>query len=270
MISVQKAIFPGIALGCVFLVFITNLIARPGLSLASNLPVSAQEQGVLPGTSPSKKGETPLESAAAAPAAEGGPAAEGRPAVLRPAAEEQPAAIEQSASKKPEAEKKPIPKEQSAVDEQPAVVEQPAAEASQPECSLHSGYPEAIQQWCGIIVRYADEEGLDPNLIAAVMMQESGGNPDAYSKSGAVGLMQVMPRDGLAAGFMCINGPCFAARPSMAELSDPEFNVKFGVGMLAGLIRKHGDVREGLRAYGPMNYGYRYADIILSIKNRYE
>ncbi len=39
--------------------------------------------------------------------------------------------------------------------------------------------------------------------------------------------------------------------------------------MLAGLIQKHGDVREALRAYGPMNMGYRYADIILNIMNRY-
>jgi len=44
-------------------------------------------------------------------------------------------------------------------------------------------------------------------LIAAVILQESGGDPSAYSSSGAVGLMQVMPRDGIAAEFMCVNGP---------------------------------------------------------------
>ena len=150
------------------------------------------------------------------------------------------------------------------------VVEQPEQEASQVECSLSSAYPESILQWCGSIERYAGENGLDPNLVASVMLQESGGKADAYSKSGAVGLMQVMPRDGLAASFTCINGPCFASRPSMSELYDPEFNIQYGTSMLAGLINKYGDVREALKAYGPMNYGYRYADIILNIKARYE
>ena len=85
-----------------------------------------------------------------------------------------------------------------------------------------------------------------------------------------MGLMQVMPRDGLAAGFMCINGPCFAARPSMQELYDPEFNISYGTQMLAGLIERHGNARDALRAYGPMDMGFRYADIVLGIMNRYQ
>jgi soluble lytic murein transglycosylase-like protein len=100
------------------------------------------------------------------------------------------------------------------------------------------------------------------------MLQESGGNPQAYSKSGAVGLLQVMPKDGLASGFMCINGPCFSSRPSMEELYDPDFNISYGARLLAGLIQKNGNVREALRLYGPMNMGYRYADIILNIMNQ--
>ena len=72
-------------------------------------------------------------------------------------------------------------------------------------CSVSSAYPDSILQWCDLITLYADENGLDPNLLAAVMLQESGGNPDAYSHSGAVGLMQIMPRDGIAASFQCSN-----------------------------------------------------------------
>lgn len=144
---------------------------------------------------------------------------------------------------------------------------QSEADAAQPveNCQISASYPQSIQQWCGWISQYAVQQGVEPNLIAAVMLQESGGNPDAYSKSGAVGLMQVMPRDGLAASFQCINGPCFAARPSMAELYDPEFNIEYGTRMLAGLINRNGSARDGLRAYGPMNMGYRYADIVLNI-----
>ncbi|MRS04513.1 lytic transglycosylase domain-containing protein [bacterium] len=137
-------------------------------------------------------------------------------------------------------------------------------------CGLPSSYPDTIQQWCQPIMQSSAYYGLDPKLIAAVMLQESGGNPDAYSKSGAVGLMQVMPRDGLASEFMCANGPCFSARPSMDELFDPQFNIDFGIMMLSGLISKFGDIREGLRAYGPMDSGYHYADLVLTIYNNYQ
>lgn len=137
-------------------------------------------------------------------------------------------------------------------------------------CSIPSSFPESILQWCQPIERYAAYYGLEPRLIASVMLQESGGDPQAYSKSGAVGLMQVMPRDGLAADFNCINGPCFSSRPSMEELFDPHFNIDYGTGLLSGLISRYGDVREGLRAYGPMDRGYYYADLVLEIYNSYQ
>ncbi len=223
MINIEKALFPGIALGCLFLVFVTRWIANPQFAYVPHLPAFVTSLGV-------DTGEEPVLAA--------GPV-EGQPVEARP----------------PVAE----------VRAQPA--EEPPA--PQTQCSLSASYPASIQQWCGAIEKYAGEHGVEPGLIAAVMLQESGGNPNAYSKSGAVGLMQVMPRDGLAASFMCVNGPCFASRPSMDELFDPEFNISYGVRMLAGLIQRHGSVREALRAYGPMDMGYRYADIVLSIQERY-
>lgn len=81
--------------------------------------------------------------------------------------------------------------------------------------------------------------------------------------------MQVMPRDGKAASFMCKNGPCFANRPSSAELYDPEFNIKFGTKMLAGLISREGNIRDALKSYGPMDVGYYYADIVLGLYEQY-
>ena len=94
-------------------------------------------------------------------------------------------------------------------------------------CKVSNKYPESVLQWCDLVTVYAEKFGLSPDLIAAMIWQESGGKPRAYSKSGAVGLMQVMPRDGLAASFMCKNGPCFAKRPTIDELQDPEFNIKY-------------------------------------------
>ncbi len=154
-------------------------------------------------------------------------------------------------------------------DEQQPKKDDPTQENRDEDCPLASAYPDSIRRWCGWIDQYARQYGLDTNLVAAVMLQESGGNPDAYSGSGAVGLMQVMPRDGIAAGFTCANGPCFASRPSMEELFDPEFNLSYGARMLAGLIERRGSVRDGLMAYGPANVGYYYADKVLAIYERY-
>jgi len=137
-------------------------------------------------------------------------------------------------------------------------------------CSLSQSYPQAIMQWCQLIERYARDNGLDPNLVSAVMLQESAGQPDAYSKSGAVGLMQVMPSDGKAASFMCKNGPCFSDRPTMNELFDPEYNLAYATRMLADLIARHGDIRNALRAYGPMDVGYYYSDLVIGIMNSYQ
>lgn len=132
-------------------------------------------------------------------------------------------------------------------------------------CRVSRNYPVKVRRWCQLIEKYAGKYDLQPDLVAAVIWQESGGNPDAYSKSGAVGLMQVMPRDGIAASFNCINGPCFAGRPTIAQLKDPDFNIEFGTRMLAGLARRHASMRDALKAYGPANSSYSYADKVLAI-----
>lgn len=137
-------------------------------------------------------------------------------------------------------------------------------------CGLSDRYPDTIRQWCGLLEQYAKQNNLEPALVAAVMLQESGGNPEAYSKSGAVGLLQVMPRDGLAAKFTCSDRPCFASRPTIDELKDPEYNVSYGTRMLAGLIKRYGSVRDGLKHYGPANVEYYYADKVLRIFENYQ
>jgi len=136
-------------------------------------------------------------------------------------------------------------------------------------CEVSGKFPQKILQWCDLITQYSNQRSLSPDLIAALILQESGGNPSAYSKSGAVGLMQVMPRDGLAASFMCLNGPCFANRPTTEQLQDPEFNISYGTKMLAELVSKYGNMRDALRYYGPKDVGYYYADIVLSLYSQY-
>jgi soluble lytic murein transglycosylase-like protein len=148
---------------------------------------------------------------------------------------------------------------------------EPAAAVPDGSCAISSRYPQSIQRWCSLVMTYAEQSGLPANLIAAVMLQESGGDPTAYSASGAVGLLQVMPRDGLAANFSCATGPCFASRPTITELLDPKYNLAYGTRLLASLVaRNGGDQRSALRSYGPMDVGFNYADKVLAIYNRYQ
>lgn len=135
---------------------------------------------------------------------------------------------------------------------------------------LSSNFPAHIQKWKTLIEQSAHKHDIDPNLIAAVMLQESGGQADAISSSGAVGLLQVMPRDGIAATFICDGKPCFAKRPTTDNLLIPDFNIDYGAGMLSQLIIQKGSVLEALYHYGPYDVGYAYADIVLSIYQRYQ
>jgi soluble lytic murein transglycosylase-like protein len=161
----------------------------------------------------------------------------------------------------------PIGAEEAAPAEEASSEEAQQAESGEDQdgCKISEKYPPEILQWCDLITKFSKRSGLDEDLIAALIWQESGGNPVAYSHSGAVGLMQVMPRDGIASSFMCKNGPCFTNRPSIEELQDPAFNVEYGTAMLAGLLSKHGNIRDALLYYGPMDVGYYYADKVLGI-----
>jgi soluble lytic murein transglycosylase-like protein len=59
--------------------------------------------------------------------------------------------------------------------------------------SLAPFFTPEVQYWKQAIERWAADFGLDANLIAVVMQIESCGDPLARSRSGAMGLFQVMP-----------------------------------------------------------------------------
>ncbi|MCS7308828.1 MAG: lytic transglycosylase domain-containing protein [Armatimonadota bacterium] len=86
-----------------------------------------------------------------------------------------------------------------------------------------------------LIERIAQEEGVDAALVRAVVQVESGGNPNAVSPKGAMGLMQLMPRTAEAMG--------------VRDPFDPEQNLRGGVRLLRGLLNEFGDVRLALAAY---------------------
>ena len=148
------------------------------------------------------------------------------------------------------------------------------------ECRVSEKFPDGILQWCKFITKAAKRNGVDPDLVAALIYQESNYpdrcpdgpfTPSCTSKDGAVGMMQVMPGDGIALTIPCPNGPCFAGRPSTKALRDSKFNIDYGTNFLAAKIAKYGgDVREALKSYGPRDYGYDYADKVLSWYNQFK
>ena len=94
--------------------------------------------------------------------------------------------------------------------------------------------PTAAQQWAPSIDRAAQEAGIDPRLLAAMVWQESGFQPDAVSPSGAIGLTQLMPATAAGLDVNPVN---------------PIENLRGGARYLAWTIREFGSLDLGLAAY---------------------
>jgi soluble lytic murein transglycosylase-like protein len=87
-----------------------------------------------------------------------------------------------------------------------------------------------------IVMEAGEKHGVDPSLIQAVIHVESGGNPTAVSKSGAQGLMQLMPET--------------AAQLGVANPFDPGENIMAGTHYLRLLLDRYGgNLKLALAAY---------------------
>jgi soluble lytic murein transglycosylase-like protein len=119
-----------------------------------------------------------------------------------------------------------------------------------------------------LIAASAARNGVDPDLITAVMRQESGFHQNARSYKGATGLMQLMPGT--------------AARFGVTNIFDPAQNIEGGTRYLRFLLDSfNGDVDLALAGYNAgehavMNSGYkipRYRETqnyVRSISARYD
>ncbi len=72
-----------------------------------------------------------------------------------------------------------------------------------------------ISPYDNLVIKYAEKYNFDWRLVLAQMYQESKFRPDAHSKSGAKGLMQIMPRTARELG--------------VTKIEDPETGIKAGL-----------------------------------------
>ena len=112
---------------------------------------------------------------------------------------------------------------------------------SEPDWFERTRYPLEYEQ---ILRAHGENYGLDPALLAAVVYVESRFDPNAESEAGALGLMQLLPDT--AKGIAVRTG---GDRFVVADLRDPEINVRYGAWYLEHLLIRYDDTRLALAAY---------------------
>ena len=106
------------------------------------------------------------------------------------------------------------------------------------------------QAWYPYISTYSMQYNVPASIILGVIEQESGGNPNAVSGIGAIGLMQIMPAT--AQQVATANGISYVASSS---LYIPQTNIAIGTAYLSSLYSQYNDWTTALNAYfaGPNN-----------------
>jgi Transglycosylase SLT domain len=107
----------------------------------------------------------------------------------------------------------------------------PALTAAVPNVRL-----ETSPRFDPIIEKVAREQGIDATLVRAVIQVESGWEPRAHSRSGAMGLMQLMPQTARQYGV------------TARRLYDPRANIEAGIKHLKSLL-DHLPLHLALAAY---------------------
>jgi soluble lytic murein transglycosylase-like protein len=104
--------------------------------------------------------------------------------------------------------------------------------------------PQEVRLTAAAIISESERNGLDRDIVLAVIRVESGFNAFARSHMGALGLMQVMPYTGeVVARNIGVewSGP--------ESLYDPVTNVRIGTAYLAELHARYNDMDRALAAY---------------------
>ena len=94
------------------------------------------------------------------------------------------------------------------------------------------------------VTGHAENYRLEPELVAAMIYQESKFDADAVSSSGAVGLMQLLPETGQG-----IADRTGGKHWTPEDLHNPELNVRYGSWYFRHLLDKYEDEELALAAY---------------------
>lgn len=101
---------------------------------------------------------------------------------------------------------------------------------------LNSGSINSKAQILDMVTMISDKYGVDDRLVKALIRQESGFNPNAKSKAGAMGLMQLMPATAKSLG--------------VQNAFNPVQNVDGGVRYLKSMLERYnGNIILALAAY---------------------
>jgi soluble lytic murein transglycosylase-like protein len=133
----------------------------------------------------------------------------------------------------------------------PRAVSPPAPPAVQHQTTSR-WLPSSVTRFAPLVEQASFRHGVDANLLAIVILVESGGDPIASSPKGAMGLMQLMPataRDiARERGIPHVD----------ARLYDPAYNIDFGAYYLSKQMQRfnNGDpINTVERAAGAYNGG---------------
>lgn len=99
------------------------------------------------------------------------------------------------------------------------------------------------KEYSEYVIKYAEQYGVEENLIYALIKAESNFNPNAVSHQNAKGLMQLMQSTAED-----------LAKKSKINLNnenilEPEVNIQLGTQYIASLLNKYGCVEVALAAY---------------------
>lgn len=103
------------------------------------------------------------------------------------------------------------------------------------EFAVYPSFSKLRDAFDDLIRNAASYNGIDRGLVKAVIHTESGFNPNALSKPGAQGLMQLMPAT--------------AARYKVANPFDPGENIRAGTRHLKHLMNRYNNLELALAAY---------------------
>ena len=106
---------------------------------------------------------------------------------------------------------------------------------------LKTVYPRDFGEYVSTSAR---EFGVPEQVLFAVIKSESNFDPNAVSKAGAVGLMQLMPST-----FRWLSDDVLGERLDSTMIYDPMTNIKYGACMLARLYDYYGNWDTAFAAY---------------------